>query len=328
MISHVTRSVVSHLALLLAICLSAPSTVLGQMSSADIAALRQQAEAEAWTFTVGENSATSRSLDQLCGLVEPEDWWIDAPFDPCRGANELPESWDWCDEGCCTPIRNQQSYGTCWAFATVGPLESKVLWQYSKSKDLSEQWLVSCNHHGWGIWGGWFAHGYHNWERPRDWCLGTGAVRESEFPYVGPAPCGCPYLHVYRISDWAYVGSDAGVPSVEAIKYAIYRYGPVSAAVYVDAAFQAYNGGVFNHDGTGQVNHGIVLVGWDDNQGSDGIWCLRNSWGTNWGEDGYMRIEYGCSSVGYAACYIGDVTEGSWESDESFELEQSQVSPR
>ena len=117
-------------------------------------------------------------------------------------------------------------------------------------------------------------------------------------------PVTCPYDHEYTINGWAYIGTSYGVPSTSAIKQAILTYGPVSAAVCVTSAFQGYTGGVFNACSPGTVNHAVVLVGWNDAQGTQGVWILRNSWGTDWGEDGYMYIEYGCSSIGYSACYV------------------------
>ncbi len=104
-----------------------------------------------------------------------------------------------------------------------------------------------------------------------------------------------------EISDWAYVGTSSSVPATSAIKQAIYGHGPVAAAVCVNTAFQNYGGGVSTGPGCTSVNHAIVLVGWDDVHQA---WILRNSWGPNWGENGYMRIGYGVSEVGYSANYI------------------------
>jgi len=81
-------------------------------------------------------------------------------------------------------------------------------------------------------------------------------------------------------------------------------YGPISTAVCVGPSFQSYTGGVFETDECTEVNHAVVLTGWDDTQGNNGVWILRNSWGTGWGEDGYMRIGYGISGVGSCANYI------------------------
>ena len=81
-------------------------------------------------------------------------------------------------------------------------------------------------------------------------------------------------------------------------------YGPVTITVAVDDPFQAYGGGVFNHCSCDDINHMVVLVGWDDNQGPSGVWFLRNSWGAGWGEGGYMRIPYGCAMVANRATYV------------------------
>jgi len=275
--------------------------------------LEKISEEEGWTFTVGENSATSYDIEDLCGLVEPEDWQDDANFDNLISiTSPLPAKWDWRDEGGVTPIKNQGACGSCWAFGTVGVLESVIKIKSGDTVDLSEQWLVSCNKNGWGCNGGWWAHAYHDGQAGK--CGGTGAVLEADFPYsASDKPCNGPYQHHYLLQDndgdgksWKYVGRQNSIPSVEQIKQAISTYGPVAAAVYVDSAFQAYTGGVFNGKGDGNVNHAIILVGWDDNQGKDGVWILRNSWGTDWGEDGYMRIEYGSNRVGYSANYIED----------------------
>ncbi len=276
-----------------------------QLSKEDIEALRKRGEAEGWTFTVGENDATRRPLSQLCGLVEPLGWEEEARWDPPDPRRDLPASFDWRDYNGCTPIRSQGGCGSCWAFAAIGTIESAILINDGISTDLSEQWLVSCTGAG-SCSGGWHTAAYGflccqaNWQDP---CGDCGPVLESDFPYVAwDAPCDCPYPHPYRVDDWARIGS--GIPPADDIKQAILDYGPVSATVAVDSAFQAYDGGVFNACWDGQVNHAIVLVGWDDNQGPEGVWILRNSWGTNWGEDGYMRILYGCSRVGGSACYI------------------------
>lgn len=274
------------------------------LSDTDIVALKEQGLKEGWTFTVGKNPATERSLSQLCGLIEPEDWRIDASFDQCTLTSELPSHFDWRELGGCTPIKDQDGCGSCWAFATVAPLECNILIRDHTVVDLSEQWLVSCNKNGWGCDGGWWAHTYFQWKV--DQFNGTGAVLEEEFPYVAKdAYCDGPYRHPYTIDSWRYVGFSQGVSQTEAIKQAIMTYGPVSVCCAVTGAFGAYSEGIFNEDDPdAEINHAVALVGWDDNQGANGVWFLRNSWGTSWGEEGYMRIEYGVCKVGYAACYV------------------------
>ena len=292
--------------LILALSAAGSAAGRGDLSDApctvDIEALRSQAQEEGWTFTVGENPATRYTLDQLCGLKEPENWRENAKFVKITPSLSLPSRFDWRDTGGCTPIKDQGPCGSCWAFATVGPLECNILIKDGVEVDLSEQWLVSCNTNGWGCGGGWWAHQYHEW-RP-DPCGHHGAVLEEYFPYIAmDYPCDCPYPHDYWIDNWAYFGSGS-TPAVSDIKQAIMDYGPVSAAVFADGAFLAYTGGIFTGPSYDDVNHGVVLVGWDDSQGTDGVWFLRNSWGPGWGEDGYMRIEYGACDVGYRACFV------------------------
>ncbi len=272
------------------------------LTSEDIAALQKQAEIEGWTYTVSENPATKYSIDELCGLVEPEDWWVGAEFDPCLPAGALPDSFDWrVVAGGLPPVKNQGGCGSCWAFGTIAPLECNIKIVDGVTDDLSEQWLVSCNVDGYGCSGGWWCHEYFILDGNKaDPCGDSGAVLEEYFPYVAyDAPCNCPYPHDYFIDDWAYVGPINGVATVGQIKQAIYEYGPVSVAVCVNSAFQGYSGGIFSGPSCGSINHAVALVGWDDNQGTNGVWFLRNSWGSGWGEGGYMRIEYGVSSVGY-----------------------------
>ncbi|MCP4686394.1 MAG: PKD domain-containing protein [bacterium] len=275
--------------------------LLAQLKSDDIASLQARAAEEGWTFTVGQNPACEYSMEQLCGFKEPDNWRDLAPTATLETELALPSRFDWRDEVDLTPVKNQGGCGSCWAFATVGVLEQVVKIKDGLTKDFSEQWLVSCNQNGWNcVDGGFAAHDYHDWKS--DAC-GIGPVYESEFPYMETDwPCSCPYTYLpeFRIESWAYSGS-----TVQQIKQAIMDYGPVYVSVRATDPMQGYTGGIFNNNEAGPTNHAVVLVGWDDDQGLDGVWFMRNSWGTWWGEDdGYCRIEYGCCAIGSNANYV------------------------
>lgn len=258
-----------------------------------------------YSFTVGYNPALDYSREELCGLKEPPDWRRRARVRRPRAGRELPSKFDWRDYGVLPPIRDQEGCGSCWAFGSVSPLEANILWKDDRTEiDLSEQWLVSCNRSGWDCGGGWWAHDYHGGKNPRyGEDGGTGAVPEEECPYTAQDdPCGGPYNHPYLIDSWHYISYFQ--PEVEDIKEAIYTYGPVPAAIHIGIYFQAYTGGIFDYQEAGVINHAVVLVGWNDDDVGGGYWILRNSWGEDWGEEGYMRIRYGTSQVGYSAHYL------------------------
>ncbi len=275
-----------------------PAITLAQLTTQDIQSLERRAKAEGWTFTVGENEATRYPLSALCGTVPPPGW-VDPPA-ATAGVQTvtLPSTFDWRQYGGVTPIKNQASCGSCWAFAAVGSVEAVIRLNLGIIVDLSEQWLVSCTSAG-SCSGGWHntALSYMSCSGASDSCGGRGAVSESAFPYVASdVACGCPYPHPYCIRGYSSVNN-----SIDDIKYAIYYHGPVSTTVYVNSAFQAYHNGVFNACENQTINHAVVLVGWDD---SLGCWIMRNSWSSGWGELGYMRIAYGCSRIGGSAYYV------------------------
>ncbi len=239
------------------------------------------------SFTLPTESARE-SADRLQNDIQSDD------------LTAVPSSFNWCDNNGCTPVKNQGSCGSCWAFATVGPLENLIKINDGVTVDLSEQYLVSCNTDGWGCDGGFWAHDYHDWKYANGETE-AGAVLESSFPYEArDQTCNPSHPKAYRIDSWQYVCPDC-TPTTAQLKQAIYEHGPLSVAVCVNEAFQNYNSGVFSGPSCSDLNHGVVLVGWNDD---DGCWIMRNSWGSAWGEDGYMRIKYGVSGIGTYASYV------------------------
>ena len=226
--------------------------------------------------------------------------------------SNLPSSYDWCDEGACTEVRDQGSCGSCWAFATAGVLESAMLIKNGAASDLSEQYLVSCNKRGYDCGGGWFAHDYHvNEYIPEE--LRAGAVLEIDEPYTAKnGQCVSPHDKEAIAESWSYVGKSFSHPRVNEIKKAILDHGPVATTVCVSVGFVLYKEGVFDNAGCDEINHAVVLVGWNDDEG---YWIMRNSWGADWGEGGYMRIAYGSSAIGRFTNYVE--YEGGYYEDKS-----------
>jgi len=267
---------------------------------AELERMRREIREKGFTFEVGDNPAMQYHLDHLCGFrpeLRPNDdaqeFTIEHSGGGGGGSFEIEAALPSKYTGYYTPVKNQGSCGSCWAFSCVGSFEGIIKKYTGTTANLSEQYLLSCNTYGYGCNGGYFA--------AQNMHVNPGADYESCFPYVGyKAACKTSCSHPYRLTAWYYVGSSSGVPSVSAIKTAIYNYGSVSAAVAADSYFQGYRSGVFNSCYSSSVNHAIVLCGWDD---SLGAWLLKNSWGTGWGQSGLMWIKYSCNRVGYGANY-------------------------
>jgi C1A family cysteine protease len=213
----------------------------------------------------------------------------------------LPAAFDWCAQYGCTPVKDQGQCGGCWAFATVGVMENAIKIREGRTLDLSEQYLISCNSENWGCNGGWWAHDYHQWKKVSGETQ-AGAVNESAMPFQAKnTSCNPPHAKSAQIVSWGMVGQDNTVPPVDDIKEAIMEHGPVAVAICVNNNFSRYTSGIFEGPSCTTVNHGVVLVGWNDNPG---YWILRNSWSSKWGEAGYMRIKYGVSRVGQGASWV------------------------
>jgi len=224
---------------------------------------------------------------------------ISEPLD----ADVLPTVFNWCDYGACSPVKDQGSCGSCWAFGTVGDIESDVLIKDGVERDFSEQYLLSCNVYGYSCNGGWWVHDHFKDAIP-DGEPDAGAVDEADVPYGAvKEDCNPPHEHHEKIDSYAYVVDWSSVPSPAALKQAIYAYGPVSAAVTSsESAFSSYSGGIYQKDSANDVNHAIVITGWNES-GPIPYWYMKNSWGADWGEQGYMRIQYGVSDIGFGAMY-------------------------
>ncbi len=210
---------------------------------------------------------------------------------------DLPLTWDWRNvngKDWTTPIKNQfqDICGSCWAFGALAGLESYIkLWANNSELDvdLSEQYMLSCSP---GDCDGWY------WSQTLNWIKKNGAIPESCLPYEADdtIPCEdkCPE---WRDSLVSIDGYHKVTANVSVIQSALVEYGPLpcTMAVYSDF-YPNYTGGVYKYtEGNYVFGHCIAIVGYDDTWGGEdeGYWICKNSWGTDWGEDGWFRIAYG-----------------------------------
>jgi len=287
--------------------------------------IRYKIDHNGYDFTVDRNWVFDLTEEEKAGLLSRR-----APLYPRRdktgeeigplggliGAVELPASFDWRSRdgrSYIGPVRDQGNCGSCYAFAAAAAAEGTYNWANGFSDgsrvDFSEAFIAFCltNHYSQHFSGCDGAdYDYYELEALTRY----GICDESAFPYTDhdqSCPLS-PYPPLKKFQSWYRIPCN----DIEAIKTAIMTYGVVDAAVYVGTAFEGYSGGIYqdsNINCTGSpcyytpTNHAIALVGWNDNNG-DGYWILRNSWGTGWGENGYMRIKYTSAYVACEAAYL------------------------
>jgi len=249
-------------------------------------------------WTAGENWVTKLPPEdrrRLCGT------FLEAP-DPATTnllqlpvIENLPPEFDWRDNNgdWVTPVKDQGNCGSCWAFSVLAQVES--WWKIDAGNpgtriDLSEQFLLSCSDgtcNGWGL------------DNALNFVKVTGVPSEACFPYQAndqipcSAACNDWRNQATKIQGWGFITLEEAI--VENIKSAVFRH-PVSAAFIVYEDFHSYSGGVYEHV-VGDVDggHGILIVGWNDDEQS---WICKNSWGASWGENGYFRIKWGQCEMG------------------------------
>jgi C1A family cysteine protease len=209
-------------------------------------------------------------------------------------------SWDWRALGGVTSVKNQNPYGTCWAFAALGNLESQILINDSVVEDFSEFNIQGCNPVSTDC-----NAGGNAWMSTNYLAL-LGAVDETCDPYPGNCPLAtcnnfsCDFLK--QVVEWKVIPND-----VASIKNAVQTYGPVYVSMYASfAGFSTYNGSYcITYAGTQNPNHAVLIVGWDDTMcGGTGAWIVKNSWGSSWGDNGYFYIAYGSARIGENANVI------------------------
>ena len=188
---------------------------------------------------------------------------------------------DWVSAGKVTGVKNQGNCGSCWAFSTTAAVESAYLLR-GQPVLLSEQQLVDCSgaYGNYGCNGGWMDSAFQ-------YIIDHGITSQDAYPYVA-------VNQVCKIDGGQYrLGGFVDVQGCDNLQNALSQQ-PISVAV--DAGnWSSYRSGVFGNCAT-SVNHGVLLVGV-----TDSYWVIKNSWGTGWGEGGFIRLNKGntCAVCNY-----------------------------
>jgi C1A family cysteine protease len=255
-------------------------------------------------FTLGINQFTDLTPDefkeQFVGGLRTEVGSYGCKSFSASGAG-TPSSIDWRTKGAVTSVKDQGQCGSCWTFSSTGAIEGA--WAISKGQliDLSEQELVDC---ATGISYG--SHGCNGgqMEGAFKFVIENGQCSLSSYPYTsgvtktgGTCQKCTPIVHMSSCSDVK--------PNDQLSLKAAVTQQPVAIAIEADTRyFQSYSSGVLTASTCGtNLDHGVLIVGYGTENGQD-YWLVKNSWGTSWGENGYVKIARSSSTNDPGICGI------------------------
>jgi cathepsin F len=208
---------------------------------------------------------------------------------------EAPATFDWEPTGKVTPVKNQEQCGSCWAFSATENIES--VWMIAKGitkdnfKPLAPQQIVDCDKQDGGCNGGDTPTAY-------EYVIKAGGQdTEASYPYkaVNQA-CQFKAADVeVKISSWKYVGRNSEPEMLTGVA----TVSPLSICVDAEP-WQFYSGGIMTASQCGtSLDHCVQITAYDTSSATP-YWNVRNSWGADWGEKGFIRLQYGHNTCGVA----------------------------
>merc|ERR1712166_329869 len=213
---------------------------------------------------------------------------------------------DWVDKGAVTPVKDQQRCGSCWAFSATGALEGAVFVATGILESLSEQSLTSCDDQLFHCDGG-TPHAALQWIQDK-----RGIALESEYPYDSQTAAGTvtacdpvkeSVMAPYTKSITAI--TDVNSNDENALEAALSKQ-PIAVMIEADQSmFSSYQSGVLKASaGCGtKLDHAVLAVGFGTDPDGTKYWRVKNSWGTTWGDQGYIKLER-TGSMGPGTCGI------------------------
>merc|ERR1712159_74410 len=208
--------------------------------------------------------------------------------------SNLADSVDWVAKGAVTPVKNQGQCGSCWAFSTTGATEGAYQIATGKLLSFSEQELVDCagSYGNQGCNGGLMDDGFKYLEA-------KGDELEASYSYTGKTgtcstskQSAADGIKAGKVTSYNDVTSDSVTQMMAAVNKQ-----PVSVAIEADqSGFQFYKSGVFSGTCGTNLDHGVLVVGYGTDSGKD-YWKVKNSWGTTWGQEGYIMLAKGAKNA-------------------------------
>jgi len=259
--------------------------------------------AQSLSYKLGVNLFTDLTGDEVAASytgLKPKSTWADLPHLGTMqySGKALADSVDWTTKGAVTPVKNQGQCGSCWSFSTTGALEGA--WQIAGNTltSLSEQQFVDCDKVDQGCNGGLMDNAFQFAEK-------NAICTEGSYPYKGvDGTCQASSCTVGIPKGDVTGYKDVAKDDMQALMEAVTQQ-PVSIAIEADkSAFQSYQSGVLSSTCGTSLDHGVLLVGYGSDNGQD-YWKVKNSWGTTYGENGYVRLLRGKGGAGECGLLSG-----------------------
>ncbi len=212
-------------------------------------------------------------------------------------ASGAPATVDWRNKGAVTSVKDQGQCGSCWTFSATGAIEGAWAISTGQLVDLSEQELVDC---ATGISYG--SHGCNGgqMEGAFKFVIANGQCTLASYPYTakdGTCQKCTAVAHISYCSDVK--------PNDQVSMKAAVAQQPVAVAIEADTRyFQSYSSGILTSSSCGtSLDHGVLTVGYGEENGQK-YWLVKNSWGTSWGDMGYVKIARSDSTNDPGICGI------------------------
>lgn len=239
-----------------------------------------------------------------------------------RSLQALPNSWDWREKGVVTAVKNQGSCGSCWTYAAIGPIEYAYKMCTGNLLSFSEQELLDCAYENSrdGCNGGWYTNAW-------DFVIEDNHLSsESNYPYQGSDGTCSHSSHVNSLANKVRINGYAQSQTTEAgVLNDLVNQMPLAVAFTVEDNFYPISSGIYDGcAGRTSPNHAVILTGY----GQD-YFEIKNSWGSDWGEDGYGKLERGrnvCGILSYVY-YIKytDLDSSDFEEDQDEDEGESEA---
>ena len=211
----------------------------------------------------------------------------------------IPHSLDWRDHDIVTPVKNQGNCGSCWSFSATGAIEGAHALSSGKLLNISEQQLIDCSlKYGNQACGGGIMDNAFEYATDHELCSDDEAPYQAKYDEKLNECRKC--LGKVRIRGCA----DIQPNNQTALKIAVAQQ-PVSVAIEADSeVFQMYRSGVITSKMCGtKIDHGVLVIGYGTEKGEH-YWLVKNSWGSGWGDNGYVKILKNEEDTGAGICGI------------------------